>query len=506
MARFNSKRTSRMAVPGQTLNAAGGISFERTLKQEVVSILLTSMMSGRDAYYESDAAAMERKEAILARAAKEELEFLARAVVFARTKGNLRSVSHFASVLLAENAGSNPIVRKALSRVVLRVDDMREIVGLWDKRHPKDETRALMIPNSMRRAFRDVLESGKFDEFQYSRYAGNSGVRLKDVVKMTHPSPKRAHNGDLFGRILDDKLGIARTMESTRSGGESTQESFSDLLKTRKLGYMAALKNIRNALEGGITDEVFGLWKSYIANPVAVSRSRVLPFRFLDAYRELRDATIDYFRLGEIKTAFDAALVHSLGNLGITDEGERIAIVIDDSGSMDQCVVTQSTNFQIACLIAALIQKAHTGQSAGYKFSTTCRRTDFSTNSILDFVFNEKAEGGATYVTKPFELLTRTRTAVDKIIMVTDLQLYEDGYGCNEMQTLLPYFDQYRKLVSPGCKLLFWSLTNYSGGTPIKLKNNMMEIYGLSEKLIPFIRDLWDDGAAFIKRIEAVEL
>lgn len=502
MAKFNQKGV----IPGKTTNAAGGVSYERSLKHEVASILLTSLMSGRDAFYESEQDGVERKEETLVRAADADPEFLARALVFARVEAGLRSIAHLGAVVLAEHSPRTGIVRRALSRLISRPDDMLEILALWNRRHFGSGGRSRMAPNSLRRAFRGVLEDGRFGEFHYSRYKGNSGIRLKDVVKMCHPSPVRAANGDLFSRVLNDSLAPARTMESARSMGESTLSVFSSLLRERKLGYMAAVKNIRSALVGGLSDDDFALWCDLISNPAAVRKSRILPFRFLDAYREVAEVA-DGFKANRAMVAFDAAIHASMGNMSLVEDGERIAVVVDDSGSMgSQDCSRNSTNYQIARLITGMILSTCGDRAVGYQFAETCRRINTSVGSILSWVDAESPYGGGTNVAAVFEMLTRTRTVVDKVILVTDLQLYDtaSSWGPSRRQ-LGTYMGEYRK-VSPHARLLFWSLVNNKGGTPIKLGGDIVEMSGLAERLLPMVGDLWSDGEAFIRRIESVEV
>src|SRR5690606_26052210 len=51
------------------------------------------------------------------------------------------------------------------------------------------------------------------------------------------------------------------------------------------MGYMALLRNLRNFDRAGVPDEVTEGVAARLADPVQVTRSRQLPFRFWSAYR-----------------------------------------------------------------------------------------------------------------------------------------------------------------------------------------------------------------------------
>ena len=56
------------------------------------------------------------------------------------------------------------------------------------------------------------------------------------------------------------------------------------MIKEKKLPYMAMVRNIRNMIMAGISDEVVKLAVKYLTNEKAVIRSRMFPYRFYTAY------------------------------------------------------------------------------------------------------------------------------------------------------------------------------------------------------------------------------
>lgn len=181
MSKFNTSKTVQ-AQP-DSVNMAGGVSYDRKdIKKDIASVVLTSMLSG-DSYYESEKDRLARIEAMCKD--PEIGEFVAKAMVYARNEGNLRSVSHFLAVILAENVKGEKYLKPSFEKMIIRVDDAIEIVALWNSRNPKK-----MLPNSLRRAIKSVLET-KFDFYQMRKYLNERNqVKLRDVIKLCHPNPE----------------------------------------------------------------------------------------------------------------------------------------------------------------------------------------------------------------------------------------------------------------------------------------------------------------------------
>ena len=99
MSKFNKK--SQGIVPNSR-NVAGGESFKREdVRQEIVTLLLNSMLAG-NSFYEKEKSRIDRIIEMV-RTNAEYGEFLSKAMVYARNDGNLRSVSHVVATALVEN-------------------------------------------------------------------------------------------------------------------------------------------------------------------------------------------------------------------------------------------------------------------------------------------------------------------------------------------------------------------------------------------------------------------
>jgi len=180
MSKFN--RTKKSKPTG--VNMAGGVSYDRTAKKEIASVILNSMLNGKDQYYETEENRLARIENLIAENTSDCAEFIAKAMVYVRNEGKLRSISHFLSVLLCENVKGESFTRKALEKVMLRPDDSTEIVSLWNQRN-----KGKMIPNALRRAIKHNLENS-WDMYQLKKYAQpKAKIKIKDLVKLCRPNP-----------------------------------------------------------------------------------------------------------------------------------------------------------------------------------------------------------------------------------------------------------------------------------------------------------------------------
>ena len=135
----------------------------------------------------------------------------------------------------------------------------------------------------MKRGIAEAIQN--FDEYQLAKYNGGSKeMKLRDILRITHPSPKSKEVEELFGKILNDTLVTPYTWETELSARGNTKEVWDELIASGRVGYMALLRNLRNIIKSGadITPVL-----AVLSNPIQVKKSKQLPFRFFSAYRML---------------------------------------------------------------------------------------------------------------------------------------------------------------------------------------------------------------------------
>lgn len=488
MAKFNksSKEQEQIKNVPDTTNAAGAPAFNRnSIKQDIANVVLSSMLNG-NSFYESEADRLSRIESLCSE--PEISEFVAKAMIYARTIGNLRSISHFLAVLLAENAKGTTYLRNALVKSFQRADDLTECVSLWNSRNP-----GAMIPNSLRRALKDKFET--LSDYELKKYEQKrSSVKLRDVAKLCRPNPEISKGN--IKALIEGKLPKIETAQTINSGsiGEERATNYKKALQERTLGYMAALKNIKNILQSNPDEETIDLLCEFLRNENACLKSKVLPFRYVDAYNEIKYLNADKFIIKKLIKAVEDAFIISSRNIGIAEPGEKVAILLDESGSMS------GQPFNVGkTLMASMLCGLDKTNTIGYLWAYEAREVSVN-GTPFEFLDKVHTQDGGTNLGSAFYELIRTNTFVDTIVVFTDEQ--QNYFG-----NLPEMVKEYRKINSK-VKILFWNLNGYAGGTPLKLSNSILEVSGYSDKLLEVAGNMLknSDLNYLIKEIESIQL
>lgn len=494
MSKFNktSKEVATAKRKPNSVNMAGGAAYTRdSIKQDIATTILSSMLNG-NSFYESEKDRLNRIESMIS---DEKLaEFTAKAMVYARTVGNLRSISHFMATILAENVKGSTFLRPALVKTFTRPDDLTETLSLWNSRNDSN------IPNVLRRAFKDSLET--FDNYRLKKYAGEKrAVKLRDVVKIARPVPTEKAD---FKALIEGTLPNIDTAQTVNAGstGSERASNYKAMLKERKLGYMAALKNIRNILNAGADAETIEMLCSLFENEKACLNSKCLPFRFTDAYREIKDLNFDRFLIKKLISSVEVGFKISARNTGLVEDGQKIAILLDESGSMGD---RQGSPFEVGkTLMAAMLTGLNTDNAIGYCWSDYSREVSVN-GSPFEFIDKTRTTGGGTNLAGAFKGLMDSKTKVDVIVIFTDMQqnYFSGGYS-GDINVMVNNY----KSISPNVKILFWNLQGYSGGTPLKLNKDILEVSGYSDKILEVAGKMlkYSDVNYLVKEIEAIKL
>jgi len=216
------------------------------------------------------------------------------------------------------------------NKVVVRVDDMTEILSYYlayktDKENPK-------FPNSLKKGFAKAFD--KFDGYQLSKYKGeNKEVKLVDIVNIVHPVPTQ-RNKEALELLIKGELKSTDTWESKLSAvGQQAEteedlaqlksDAWSELISTRKIGYFALLRNLRNIINQS-PSSVKAVCEMLVDEKM-IKSSRVLPFRFATAYEEINK--IDSSKeVRDVLVAINGALEVSVQNVPKFD-GETLLVM-----------------------------------------------------------------------------------------------------------------------------------------------------------------------------------
>ncbi len=456
MAKFNTTNTDK------TVNKSGHAAYKMKDKEKLVTQVLTSFFNEKKFYGDNSKEMQETIQRVVAT----DPQFIAKLAAFARREFNMRSVSHILVAYLAHEVGGKPYAKEAVKAVSLRGDDVTEIMACYLNLFGKP------IPNSLKKGIGEVMRG--FDEYTLAKYKGEGkAVKMRDLLCLCRPTPKSEAQSEMWNRCLNNKLETPYTWETELSAKGNNAETWENLINSGKVGYMALLRNLRNILNANPSNvnKVLDL----IENPERVKKSKQLPFRFLSAYKELKD-----IGGSRVFDALENAIEASIENMPRLNGTTVIAV--DTSGSMGYPV---SQNSKVTCgeigMLLGLIANKICENSYFYTFDTSIKKYAIShRNGILERA-SEHCTGGATRMQLPFEKMIADNVKADRIIVLSDNQC-NGGWSTKPVQV---YADEYRRKTGNDIWVHAIDLQGYGTQQFHGAKTNV--IAGWSEKVFDFI-------------------
>ncbi len=492
MAKFNQSNTNK------TENRDGFPAYPMQLKEHLVTAVLTTMF-GEPKFYGSTDGDIVR---LSAECAATDPEFLCKLACYARNVANLRSVSHVLTCVIAREA--HEFTRRTVRNVVIRPDDITEILACYKQMYGKP------FPNALKREIASVIQ--RFDGYQLAKYNGGSrSVKFRDVLRITHPTPKDPQTEALFRKVLDDTLPTPYTWETELSAKGNTKEVWDELIASGKVGYMALLRNLRNIIKCGAN--VSPVLK-ILSDPEQVKKSRQLPFRFYSAYLTL---TREKMMSGSIQRSLEKALEVSVENM--EQIPGRSLIAIDVSGSMGSRISSRSEIrcCDVASLLGAMASRicedatvcyfdtAGSWSSLDHKGYTIKHYGKY--DSILEICLSSRFYGGGTQMDLPMvyalnEDGNRDIKPFDRIIYFSDNECNSSCGGFNK--TVQGMIDQYRQTYNRN----FWvhGIDMQGYGTQQFHGNQFNLIAGWSESVLPFINTAEKGMGSLVETIAQYEV
>lgn len=524
MAKFNPAASAAgvKGRPDATANFEGGLAFELCAKERLYTRVVTSMF-GEDKFYQKgeDHAAEIRKD--IAEVAKADPEFVLKLAAYARNEMYLRSAPIVLLVEAAAIPACKPFVRKWAPSIIRRADEPSEAIAYWISRHGDIGDRGQKggkgaFPNCLKKGISDALKH--FDEYQLVKHnSEHYAVKLRDVLRVCHPDPETEDRRALYRYFLTDEINedllpklaarkkLARLKEFNDEARQLIAEGHvpwevavaqfgnrAEVWDALDLPIMAAVRNLRNLLGAGAdVSKVV----AKLENPKAIRRSKLLPFRFFSAHREVVNACAGAPDAGRVLAALTTAINHSVANLPVLPGVTLIAC--DNSGSMDSMLSRGgSVRYKdIANLFGALAfrfcERAVVGAFA----------TDWQPVAIhqYDSVFTnmrriEQADtkGWSTNAYRVVQAMLRDNLYVDRIILLSDMQCYDDrvtsmfvsSFG-GRVHSLAELLLQYRSRINPHVRFYSIDLAGYGTAQIPRDWPNAALVAGWSDRIFQFI-------------------
>jgi hypothetical protein len=376
-----------------------------------------------------------------------------------------------------------PWAAKFYDRVVHRPDDALETLACYVGTYGRP------IPNALKKGLGKAL--ARFDEYQIAKYRKtNAEISLVDLVNLVHPPHTEA-----LRKLVNGTLAPAETWETklTQAGAAAEsdaeladlkKDAWTELIRTRKLGYFALLRNLRNivATAPDAIDDAIAM----LTDARLIKKSLVMPFRFTTALEALQSSGLPGASrvLARLSDAVDA----SLANVP-RYEGKTL-VALDGSGSM------MGKPIKIGALFTATLAKANDADvmlfSDDAKYVSINKRD--STLTVANWLEGQCASAGTNF----HAIFNRAVSSYDRIIILSDMQGWIGHY------TPVTSFDAWKAKYGASPKVFSFDLQGY--GTLQFPQRDVYCLAGFSDKTFDTLQRLESDQAAFLKQIEAIEL
>lgn len=485
----------------KTENYEAGEAYTLSPKAELLHLTTTCLFREPKFYGTVDEHEQKINDAIK-KVAKKDPKFILQLANYLRNEQYMRSVSTYMLVASANNLNTKPFVHEYTPKILKRADEITESLAMHLELFATNGKKG--IPNSLKKGIRDTFP--KFDEYQFAKYNRKKLVTFKDAIMLTHPKQP----SDIIKKILDEKLETPYTWETSLSEKGNTAEVWEKLIDSKKLPYMATLRNLRNIItcdEKGVSPEHIDKVAKFISDKERVKKSRQFPFRFLSAYKEIEKTSSPYAT--KILDALEEALEVSFENIPHLPGTTFIAS--DVSGSMSWSSISKRSSIvpaEVGLVLSAGLHK-FTDNSIFGLFAEQWKVVQLSKkSSILQNVqrLSQIDVGGSTNGWKAIRYLNQNKTFVDRIFVFTDCQLYDDGgwgFGSStNNETIKNELAEYKKNINPNVKTYVFDLTGYGTINFPESDRSVAEITGWSEKTFNFIELFEKNPNAQIKYIE----
>lgn len=376
---------------------ARNISPEHQLRRSVLACLLWETQ-----FYEDGVEIAGRIAELVPKVAAEKVAALA---IEAREQMKLRHAPLFLVREMARHATHRRLVGETLERVIQRADELAEFVAIYwkDGRVPL----SAQVKKGLAAAF------PKFDEYQLAKYDRGGPIKLRDVLFLSHAKPRDAAQAGVWKKLVWGRLSTPDTWEVALSSGADKREAWERLLREKKLGALALLRNLRNLREAGVDEALV------LEALSAMSTARVLPFRFLAAARYAP----------QWEAQLEQAMLKSVA--GQPKLAGRTIVLVDVSGSMTAPLSKRSDMHRTDAAYGLAVLLREIAEKVGvFSFSDNLVEVPARRGFALRDAIDASQRHNGTYLGKAVEELNRRaerkpNERYDRLIVITDEQSHD---------------------------------------------------------------------------------
>ena len=495
------------ALSGGERNRDGYPCFRRDWKEEYIQMLMTNTIS--QTFYTDAESLRDMAMEMHSFAADEDPEFMARALIYARNRGFMRLQPIIGLAVLS--IVSIRLFKAAFPEVVRILPDLVEFSLVLESLGRGQGGRAVK-----RAAAARLANLSEYEALKYS--GGGRGYSLRDLLKVYHPKAANETAGMILkyvsGSIKWDELPESalpqiRAFEQLKRLGEYDDAEAISLVREYRLPHnvvTGAVGKMSRELWGALMPEMplFALLRHLatlernglisereadagvierLTNPDAVRRAKILPFRFAQAWREVRTSWL--------KDALEQSVDLSVDSLPEI-EGTT-SVLLDISGSMDG-------QYLMAGSVLALATHRRAGMKGNFiLFDTSADLIEIPEGgTIISEAAKIEARGG-TDTGVGVRLMRRENLYADNIVIVTDEQQNAGSPFYSELV-------RYRKEINPLAKAFVVDISPYCTAMVPTTDENTYYCFGWSDQIVSFIAQNIEGYGDIVSRVSGLEL
>lgn len=409
----------------ETSRLAGGFGM-KAAKQGPTALLRRSVLANllwEDQFYEDGISVVENIKRLIPQVEPARVAAIA---IEARTRQKLRHVPLLLAREMARLDSHKQLVGKLLPEIILRADEITEFLALYwlDGKQPLAKQVKIGLRNSFTR----------FDEYQLAKYNRDTKIKLKDVMFLAHPTPKKNGQEELFKRLANDQLAIPDTWEVALSSGQDKKGTWTRLINERKLGALAFIRNLRNMEEVRVDRET--ILKGF----ETINPRWLLPLNFLGAAiaaprweRELEALMLRGLEQAPKLPGYTIMIVDVSGSMNAPISSKSIFSRMD-AGSAMAMLASE------VCEQVAIYATAGWDTSRQHKTKFINPRRGFA---LIEELSKDRLEGGGIFTRQCLEFIREKERAIPSRIIV-----FSDSQDCDRPSQRVPRpFGQYNYII-----------------------------------------------------------
>lgn len=513
----------------------GEKAYKPNSEEELVATVMTTMLS--DSYYEKEKDKVERIKNLMDQV---DPYFAAQTALYVRKEGKLRSVTHLMASVLASKASGKEWASRFYNKIVMRPDDMSEILGCYAALNDKNPKKLRGISSAIKKGFKTALEG--LDPYRIDKYKMDSRViTMVDLVNLFHPKGNQANktafqyliegrslSGLYESKILEKEMSKAgQDKKDNKEKKEALGDAIRDVVSNVKgMPIFNMVRNLVNIIKYA-PDQIDEVCRQLTIEE-KVLNSKMLPFRFASAFKEVENIGTDgsdndiVFESDKKRAKLTARNKYKILDAPVL-EG-RSAILIDHSGSVrgdmggpsEVSAFSQTSTAVIGnlfgCMIASVLPDVFIGMFGdgliNYEYD---RSKGVLWNNKKSFAAGAKCGDSTENGLFMFlEKCVKDKIKVDNLYVISDMQIGDgesivwersSNYGYGKFAELLKGF----KKVNPNCKIVSISIQGY-GSEMFYRGSNILNIAGWSESIFDVISSKFCGYKNMIEEIKKIKI